>query len=109
VPAEAIRIVDSNAVNTLTEIRGVAKALSGDGDAPVILVTSPYHTRRACAAVEHEGLSVVCSPSAETNFDIKGLTRSDGRRLAFSAALHERIGLLLYGWRGWLAKSPAES
>ena len=73
-------------------------------DVPGATAVGPYSH-----AVEHEGLSVVCSPSAETNFDIKGLTRSDGRRLAFSAALHERIGLLLYGWRGWLAKSPAES
>jgi len=96
-------------LNTRDEALSLARLCNERGWKRVIVVTSPYHTRRACAAVEHEGLSVVCSPSAETNFDIKGLTRSDGRRRAFSAALHERIGLLLYGWRGWFAKSPAGS
>jgi uncharacterized SAM-binding protein YcdF (DUF218 family) len=68
----------------------------------VIVVTSPYHSRRACAAVEHEGVSVVCSPSAQTDFDPETLANTMGRRLAFSSALHERIGLWLYRRRGWI-------
>jgi uncharacterized SAM-binding protein YcdF (DUF218 family) len=73
----------------------------------VIVVTSPYHSRRACAAVEHEGLSVVCSPSAETRYDLRDLAGSGGRRLAFSDVLHERIGLLVYRWRGWITDDTA--
>jgi uncharacterized SAM-binding protein YcdF (DUF218 family) len=61
----------------------------------VIVVTSPYHSRRACAAVEHEGISVACSPSVETTFDLNGLVRSYERRRAFSKTVQERIGLLV--------------
>ena len=84
-------------LNTRDEALALARLCNERGWKRVLVVTSPYHTRRACAAVEHEGLSVVCSPSAETNFDIKGLTRSDGRRRAFSAALHERMGCYCTG------------
>jgi len=92
-------------LNTHEEALSLARLCNERGWKRVLVVTSPYHTRRACAAVEHEGLSVVCSPSAENNFDIKGLARTDGRRRAFAAALHERIGLFVYWWRGWLAPS----
>ena len=88
--------------NTRDEALSIARLSRERGWKNVIVVTSPYHTRRACAAVEHEGLSVICSPAAETSYDVKGLGRSDERRHAFSAALHERIGLWLYWWRGWL-------
>jgi uncharacterized SAM-binding protein YcdF (DUF218 family) len=93
--------------NTRGEALALARLCNERGWKRVLVVTSPYHTRRACAVVEHEGLSVVCSPSAETNFDIARLGRTDGRRRAFSAALHERIGLFVYWWRGWLAQGPA--
>jgi len=106
--AAEVQTVGTN-LNTREEALSLARLCNERGWKRVLVVTSPYHTRRACAAVEHEGLSVVCSPSAETNFDIKGLARSDGRRRAFSAALHERIGLFVYGWRGWLAPSTAGS
>ena len=71
----------------------LARVCRNRGWKRVIVVTSPYHSRRACAALEHEGLSMVCSPSVETNYDLKGLDRSDERRRAFTAALHESIGL----------------
>jgi uncharacterized SAM-binding protein YcdF (DUF218 family) len=93
--------------NTRDEALSLARLCRERGWKRVIVVTSPYHSRRACAAVEHEGLSVVCSPSVETSYDVKGLTRSDERRRAFSAAIHERIGLWLYGVRGWLAVAPS--
>jgi len=93
--------------NTRDEALSLARICRERGWQRVIVVTSPYHSRRACGAVEHEGLSVVCSPSIETNYNLKGLDRSDARRRAFSAAIHERIGLWLYAWRGWLAKGTA--
>jgi uncharacterized SAM-binding protein YcdF (DUF218 family) len=104
--ASEVQTVGKN-LNTREEALSLARLYNERGWKRVLVVTSPYHTRRACAAVEHEGLSVVCSPSAETEYDVKGLTRSKERRHAFSAALHERIGLFVYWWRGWLAQSPA--
>jgi uncharacterized SAM-binding protein YcdF (DUF218 family) len=88
--------------NTRDEVLSLARICRERGWSRVIVVTSPYHSRRACAAVEHEGLSVVCSPSAETRYDLQGLVRSDERRRAFANAIHERIGLVLYWWKGWL-------
>src|SRR5262249_32708291 len=66
-----LQTVGGNA-NTHDEALSLAKLASERGWKNVIVVTSPYHTRRACGAVEHEGLSVICSPAAETSFDMKG-------------------------------------
>lgn len=68
----------------------------------VLMVTSPLHSRRAASALEREGVTVVSSPGMETRFDLEGLRRPSHRLMAFGAALHERLGLLVYGWRGWL-------
>jgi uncharacterized SAM-binding protein YcdF (DUF218 family) len=93
--------------NTHDEAVSLARTCRDRGWKRVIVVTSPYHSLRACAAIEHEGLSVVCSPSAETRYDVRDVYRSDERRRAFSNALHERIGLLVYRWRGWIAADTA--
>ena len=93
--------------NTHDEAVSLARTCRDRGWMRVIVVTSPYHSLRACAAIEHEGLSVVCSPSAETRYDVRDVYRSDERRRAFSNALHERIGLLVYRWRGWIAADTA--
>ena len=45
VPAAAIEIVDQQPSRTLEELEALAGAI-GTTDAPVVLVTSPYHTRR---------------------------------------------------------------
>jgi uncharacterized SAM-binding protein YcdF (DUF218 family) len=97
--------IDGPNENTHDEAVSLARTCRDRGWKQVIVVTSPYHSRRACAAVEHEGLSVVCSPSAETRYDLRDLVGS-GRR-AFSDVLHERIGLLVYRWRGWITKGTA--
>jgi uncharacterized SAM-binding protein YcdF (DUF218 family) len=102
--AAELQTVGGNAT-TRDEALSLARLCGEHGWKRVIVVTSPYHSRRACGAVESEGLSVVCSPSVETRYDVNGLTRSDERRRAFSAAIHERIGLFLYGLRGWLAEA----
>lgn len=68
----------------------------------VIVVTSPLHSRRAAAAVARRGLEVISSPSRETQFDVDNLTHPDDRVHALGSILHERVGLLVYGWRGWL-------
>ena len=81
--------------NTRDEALSLARICRERGWKRVIVVTSPYHSRRACAAVEHEGISVACSPSVETTFDLNGLVRSYERRRAFSKTVQERIGLLV--------------
>ena len=68
----------------------------------VAVVTSPLHTRRACATFERVGLAVVCVPSEERSFALRHL-RSPGDRLeAFGYWLYETLGWLEYRRRGWV-------
>jgi len=67
----------------------------------LLVVTSPSHSRRACGAVEHEGVDVICSPAVETEYDLEALDRPSDRFVAFRSALHEWLGLWLYHRRGW--------
>jgi uncharacterized SAM-binding protein YcdF (DUF218 family) len=89
--------------NTRDEAVALGQLYRKRGWKRVIVVTSPYHSRRACSTVAHEGVDVVCSPSVETGFDVAHLDRSEERRHAFSSAIHEQIGLWVYRRRGWLA------
>jgi uncharacterized SAM-binding protein YcdF (DUF218 family) len=68
----------------------------------LLVVTSPTHSRRACAALEREGLRVVSSPAIETRFDVETLERPEERLPAFGSVVHERLGLLYYRRRGWI-------
>jgi uncharacterized SAM-binding protein YcdF (DUF218 family) len=67
----------------------------------LLVVTSPTHSRRACAAVAHEGLDVVCSPALETEFDVETLDRPSERLVAFRSVLHEWAGIWYYRRKGW--------
>lgn len=66
-----------------------------------VLVTSPLHSRRACAAVAHAGLAVRCAPAAPREYSLSRLDRPENRRLAFSDVLYESAATLLYAVRGW--------
>ncbi len=68
----------------------------------ILVVTSPVHSRRACAAFEKEGMEVVCYPSIEMDFDLETLEKPDERLESFGPILHEIVGLWVYGRRGWL-------
>jgi uncharacterized SAM-binding protein YcdF (DUF218 family) len=47
VPGNAIRVLTGRTMNTVDEVRAVARELKAEGGGRVILVTSKYHTRRA--------------------------------------------------------------
>lgn len=96
-------IVTGRTRNTRDEAVNLAALGRARGWKRVLVVTSPYHSRRACAAVEHEGIMVICSPSSETLFDVENLQRSGERRRAFGGMIHEWIGLWVYRHRGWIA------
>jgi uncharacterized SAM-binding protein YcdF (DUF218 family) len=89
--------------NTHDEALAVARLFRERKLRRVLLVTSPTHSRRAAAAFEHERLEVISSPSVETRFDLERLTKPDDRMFAFGSIVHERLGLLVYRWRGWIS------
>jgi uncharacterized SAM-binding protein YcdF (DUF218 family) len=88
--------------NTREEALAVAGLCRDRRFTRLLVVTSPPHTRRACAAFEREGLTVVCVPSIETQFDFETLDRPGDRVRAFGPIAHERVGLFVYRRRGWI-------
>ena len=95
--------------NTRDEAVLVGKLCRERGWKKLLLVTSLAHSRRASAAFEAEGLTIVSSPSPETEFDFESLDGPADRRDAFGALMHEWIGLSLYRWRGWLGEVSVTS
>jgi uncharacterized SAM-binding protein YcdF (DUF218 family) len=88
--------------NTREEAVAVADLCRKRGFTRLLVVTSPPHTRRACAAFEREGLTVVCVPAIETQFDFETLERPGDRVRAFGPIVHERLGLIVYRRKGWI-------
>lgn len=68
----------------------------------VVLVTSPMHTRRSCAAFEQVGLAVECRPADGRDYSVRRITSGENRRLAFQDVLYEVAATLLYRMRGWM-------
>jgi uncharacterized SAM-binding protein YcdF (DUF218 family) len=91
--------------NTHDEAVAVAALARQRGWKRILLATSPTHSRRAAATLEHEGVTVLSSPSSEVRFDLENLRRwetIDDRFDAFGAITHERVGLFVYRRRGWI-------
>jgi uncharacterized SAM-binding protein YcdF (DUF218 family) len=89
--------------NTHDEAEAVGALFRMRGWKRLLVVTSPTHSRRACAALEHEGIAVLSSPSVETRFDLETLDRADDRLVAFGSLIHERVGFWVYRRRGWIS------
>jgi uncharacterized SAM-binding protein YcdF (DUF218 family) len=66
------------------------------------VVTSPLHTRRACATFERQGLAIICRASDSRDYSLN-LRRAPADRLeAFRDWLYEAVGTRVYRARGWL-------
>jgi uncharacterized SAM-binding protein YcdF (DUF218 family) len=68
----------------------------------VLAITSASHTRRACAALEHEGPVVECLPAISRSYAPSRLESAGDRRAAFREVLYETAATLLYRGRGWM-------
>jgi uncharacterized SAM-binding protein YcdF (DUF218 family) len=68
----------------------------------VAVVTSPMHTRRACATFEALGMRVTCVPALERAEQTRRPRSSRDRLGAFKAYLYERLAWWLYRRRGWV-------
>jgi uncharacterized SAM-binding protein YcdF (DUF218 family) len=90
------------AETTHEEAVAVGRLVRHRGFKLILLVTSPLHSRRASAALEKEGVTVVSSPSPEMRFDLERLATSAARLTAFGSVIHERLGFWVYARRGWV-------
>jgi uncharacterized SAM-binding protein YcdF (DUF218 family) len=68
----------------------------------IALVTSPLHTRRACATFERVGFSVTCVPAMSRSYSIERASSAPDRLALFRAWLYERAAWALYRTRGWV-------
>ena len=68
----------------------------------IVVVTSPIHTRRACAAFEAQGFEVTCRPSPEREFSLRVMGAGSDRSRAFGQWLYEFLGWWEYRARGWV-------
>jgi uncharacterized SAM-binding protein YcdF (DUF218 family) len=89
--------------STRDEAIQLAAFLEPAGARTIAVVTSPMHTRRACATLERVGFRVICVAAREhLGTTWHPVTGSD-RVAAFRAYLHERVAMLKYQWKGWVA------
>jgi uncharacterized SAM-binding protein YcdF (DUF218 family) len=66
-----------------------------------IVVTSPVHTRRACATFEAVGIAVTCRASPDRTAAVHTQIHAGDRVAAFGQWLYETLGWWEYRARGW--------
>ena len=72
----------------------------------IVVVTSPLHTRRACATFEQVGFTVTCVPAASRVYSVGGADNGSDRLTLFREWLYERAAWIEYRARGWVTTSP---
>jgi uncharacterized SAM-binding protein YcdF (DUF218 family) len=68
----------------------------------IVLVTSPFHTRRACGTFERAGVVVSCAASESRDMAVRELSAPEDRVRAFQVWIYEVLGSIRYRQLGWL-------
>ncbi len=68
----------------------------------IAVVTSPMHSRRACATFEATGFKVVCSPAPVRGSGLSRNSNAEDRLRAFRSLLYESFATDSYRRRGWI-------
>lgn len=99
--ATTIIFVDS-IFTTRTEALRMRAIARGNGWETVAVVTSPMHTRRACATFEAVGFKVVCVPAVVRGSGLSPSSNAEDRLRAFRSWLYETFATDSYRRRGWI-------
>jgi uncharacterized SAM-binding protein YcdF (DUF218 family) len=75
-----------------------------EGARTIVVVTSPLHTPRACGTFEAVGFKVICYPAADQQFGSWEPVFARDRLATFRGYLYERLGMVKYRAKGWVAK-----
>jgi len=94
-------VIDSVATTRDEAVRAAALARR-EGWSHLMVVTSPLHTRRACAAFRKTGLRVTCVPARSRGVALQSLGTASDRLAAFGPWLYETVGWWWYRLRGWV-------
>lgn len=100
--AEGQWLVIRGVRSTREEATGAAELLIPRGIRRIVLVTSPMHTRRACAVFETVGFSVRCVAARERSTPVRNPQSADDRLAAFQQYLYERLATVKYRVSGWI-------
>ena len=95
-------VVTAKVESTHDEALAVARIAKARKWQRIILVTSPFHSRRACATFEKAGLAVSCVPSDSRDIAVRRLDYPHDRIGAFAMWLYETAGTLRYRQLGWI-------
>lgn len=88
--------------STRTEAEEVSRIAAARRWKRIIVVTSPVHSRRACAVFERVGLTVSCIPAESRDISLNRMTSSHDRVGAFALWLYELAGTVRYRQLGYL-------
>lgn len=101
VPGDAI-ILETRAASTYENVVLVSRILERNGWRRALLVTSPYHSRRAVLTwrtlAPHIPVVSVPVPESQFYFHGRGASLEQIRGL-----LHEAAGIAVYWWQGWIS------
>lgn len=100
-PDLQVVFVDS-VFTTRTEALRMKAIAQAHGWGTLAVVTSPMHTRRACATFEAVGLKVVCVPADLRDSGLYEGSTTQDRLRAFRAWLYETFASDSYQRRGWI-------
>lgn len=89
---------------TRLEAERVAEQGRGRGWRRIVVVTSPSHTRRACATFEAVGFEVTCRAAPDRQVAWGQLDSPGDRAAAFGQWMYEVLGLAKYRAMGWLGE-----
>ena len=100
VPPEAI-VLEQRSASTHQNVTFVADLLRAKGWRTILLVSSPYHMRRALLTWKRLAPDIEVIPAPVTTSRFYGHTR--GATLEqIHGILHEYLGILYYWWKGWV-------
>lgn len=97
----AVIFVDS-IFTTRTEALQMKRIADARGWRRIAVVTSPLHTRRACATFEAVGFQVVCVPAALRGSGLDPRSIPEDRFRGFRSWLYETFATDSYRRRGWI-------
>jgi uncharacterized SAM-binding protein YcdF (DUF218 family) len=97
----SINFVDSIFTTRTEALRMKALAEANDWRT-IAVVTSPMHSRRACATFEAVGFAVVCVPARVRNSGLAPGSSAEARLHSFQSWLYESFATDTYRRRGWI-------
>jgi uncharacterized SAM-binding protein YcdF (DUF218 family) len=100
-PAVEVIFVDS-VFTTRTEALQMRASAWPRGWRTIAVVTSPLHSRRACATFEAVGFTVVCAPAASREHLVPEALSPRDRLATFRAWIYEKFATATYRSNGWI-------